>query len=141
MNVLKSSADISIELAPTENEPFEEHKTDTDNPRKVVSFNDIKSLFLCSGILYAFMVLKQLRVNFFGTMSKITGRFANFKVPKVILTPLLKLYSALYGVNLEETEIRRLRDYDSFNSFFTRKLRAGIRQIEDENDPKSICSP
>lgn len=141
MNWLNSPSKINLELASGNEKSFEEHKVNTDSSKLVVSLKTMKSLVLYSGLLYVFMVFKQLKVNFVGSMSRIIGKFSRLKVPKFILTPLLKLYSGLYGVNLEEAEIRRLRDFRSFNEFFTRKLKKGIRVIERKDDVSSVCSP
>lgn len=141
MTLGRKSAGAKIELAPDSSQPFEEFKTNSEERKLIVSLSDMKRLFLFSGLLYAFMVLKQLKVNFMGSMSRVTGKFADMKVPKFILVPVLRIYSAIYGVDLEEPEIRQLRDFSSFNAFFTRKLKKGIRVVESAEDPYSLCSP
>lgn len=141
MNSLKYTAKSSYEFSSTSPQRFEEHKTAEEENRKLMSFQEVKQLFIFSGLFYVFMMMKQFKVNFLGTMSRVTGKFAWLKLPKFILVPLLKIYSALYGVDLDEMELRRLWDFSSFNHFFTRKLKNGIRNIADKEDPWSVCSP
>ena len=107
----------------------------------LLTFQEMKRLFIFSGIFYMFMVLKQLKVNFFGTTSRLFGKFSRLRLPKLALVPLLKVYSAIYGVNVEEMEVRSLWNFSTFSSFFTRRLKSGIRKIADREDPHSICSP
>ncbi|CAI2368915.1 unnamed protein product [Moneuplotes crassus] len=141
MNLAEYTEGATFEVASECSQRFEEHKTNTGEKKFLVSLGDLKRLLLFSGLLYALLVLKQLKINFMGSISRITGKFANLRVPKFILVPLLKIYCAIYGVNLEEPEIHRLRDFSSFNAFFTRKLKKGIRLIENPDDQDSVCSP
>jgi phosphatidylserine decarboxylase precursor len=141
MKSLKHSAKCSLNNWSQVCEPFEEHKTSDEKRRHLITVNEMKRLFIFSGLFYVFMILKQMKVNFFGSLSKISGKFAEVRTPKFMLVPFLKIYSAIYGVNLEEMEVGRLTDFPSFSSFFTRKLKPGIRKIEDENDVYSIWSP
>ena len=141
MKSLKHSAKCSWDNCSQVCEPFEEHKTPDESRRQLITLNEMKRLFIFSGLFYVFMMLKQMKVNFHGSLSKIFGKFAGFRAPKFVLVPFLKIYSALYGVNLEEMEMGRLTDFPSFSSFFTRKLKPGIRTIADQNDPFSISSP
>lgn len=141
MKSLKHSAQCTLNNCSQVCEPFEEHKTSDENRRLLITLDEMKRLFIFSGLFYIFMVLKQMKVNFHGSLSKIFGKFAGFRAPKFILVPFLKIYSALYGVNLEEMEVRRLTDFATFSSFFTRKLKPGIRKIDNEDDEYSISSP
>ena len=52
---------------------------------------------------------------------------------------IIKKISRAYHVNMQEAESSNIDDYKNFNAFFTRKLKAGVRPI-DEN-PQHIISP
>jgi phosphatidylserine decarboxylase len=41
----------------------------------------------------------------------------------------IRLFTAIFRVNMEEAESSRIKDYPSFNTFFTRALRKGVRPI------------
>ena len=47
----------------------------------------------------------------------------------------------MYNINFEEIDMESLTQFKTFNQFFTRKLKQGIRPVKDEQDPKSMCSP
>ncbi len=51
----------------------------------------------------------------------------------------IKLIITLYGVDLSEAKKQNLDDYASFNDFFTRELKAGIRPVALEKD--AVVSP
>ncbi len=51
----------------------------------------------------------------------------------------IKLIVQLYGVNMAEAKSQNLDDYASFNDFFTRELKAGVRPIDSAKN--SIVSP
>ncbi len=51
----------------------------------------------------------------------------------------IKLIVRLYGVNMAEAKSQNLDDYASFNDFFTRELKAGVRPIDSSKN--SIVSP
>lgn len=101
----------------------------------------INPIVLLNCLYVIFIVLKQFKVNFFGTLSRIVGHLASWQAPKFLLVPLLKLYCYGYGVNLEEVQAESIREYQSFNAFFTRKLKKGCREISKKDDLHSICSP
>ncbi len=46
--------------------------------------------------------------------------------------PLIKLFCQLFGVNLDEAERSDPADYDCFNDFFTRALKADARPLADD---------
>ena len=56
------------------------------------------------------------------------GKLANWKAGK-LKTILIKLFIKKYGVNMEEAEHSQPDDYDTFNDFFTRRMRDGTRPI------------
>lgn len=49
-------------------------------------------------------------------------------------------FIATYGVNIEEVE-RPLSDYKTFNDFFARKLKPGVRPLDAPGDNSVLCSP
>ena len=71
-------------------------------------------------------------------VSRALGFLAELPVPRALLVPVLKAYSRGFGVDLSEAA-RPLSAYASFNDFFTRELRAGVRPLDA--DPRAILSP
>lgn len=71
-------------------------------------------------------------------LSRITGALARIPLPVPLNILLVRAYSALYGVDLTEAELRPSQ-YHSLNSFFVRKLKPSARPMDP--DPKSILSP
>lgn len=61
-------------------------------------------------------------------ISYVTGRIARWRWPRAILRPLLWAYCRAYGVCVEECG-RPLSDYESFQEFFTRELKPGLRPV------------
>lgn len=51
----------------------------------------------------------------------------------------IKSIIAMYGVNMDEAKFQNLDHYASFNEFFTRELKAGVRPIVQDHG--SIASP
>ena len=70
--------------------------------------------------------------------SRICGYFAERKLPAFILQPLIRLFCRVYPIDLSEAE-KSLKDFHSFNDFFTRKLKEGSRLLAD--DPKAVICP
>jgi len=62
-------------------------------------------------------------------LTEFAGRFA---ASSGRLTPrLIRWFIARYGVDMSEAENADIRSYASFNDFFTRPLRAGVRPLAD----------
>lgn len=70
--------------------------------------------------------------------SRVTGRLADARVPKVLLGPVMRAYIRAYRVDMAEVEAP-LSSFDTFNAFFTRRLRPGARPIAVE--PDVLVSP
>ena len=70
--------------------------------------------------------------------SRICGWYAELRIPHFILHPLISLFCLIYKVDLSESE-RPLEGFDSFNAFFTRKLKPGLRPLAPEKD--AVLSP
>lgn len=58
---------------------------------------------------------------------------------KMVKNFIIKKISKTYNINMQEAASENLDDYKHFNAFFTRKLKAGVRPIDQ--DKKSIISP
>ena len=71
-------------------------------------------------------------------LSRICGWYAELRIPHFILHPLIRLFCLIYKVDLSESE-RPLEGFDSFNAFFTRKLKPGLRPLVPEKD--AVLSP
>lgn len=71
-------------------------------------------------------------------LSRATGLAAKIPIPPPLRIPLLRAYARRYGANLDEAE-RPLREYRSFDAFFTRRLKSGVRPIDPEKG--SVVSP
>jgi phosphatidylserine decarboxylase len=70
--------------------------------------------------------------------SRIAGIIADVPVPDVLMPAFLKVYCERFGVNLDEAEIPA-SGFDSFNSFFTRRLKPGARPVD--MSPDAVVSP
>jgi len=70
--------------------------------------------------------------------SSLMGRLSDLSVPPPIMTPLLKLYSQVYHVNIEELP-KPLQEFTSFRDFFTRPMKDGSRIVDAR--PETIVSP
>ncbi|KAI5953597.1 PSD1 [Candida jiufengensis] len=71
------------------------------------------------------------------TMSRVWGYVNSINLPVFIRSPSYRLYSAIFGVNLDEMENPDLKSYNNLSEFFYRTLKPGVRPIS-END---IVSP
>ena len=71
-------------------------------------------------------------------VSRALGLLSELPVPSLLLKPVLAAYAKGFGVDLSEAQ-RPLGAYASFNDFFTRELRAGLRPIDA--DPSAVVSP
>jgi len=71
-------------------------------------------------------------------LSRMLGRLARVEAPEPVLNTAMRAYCRAYDVDLSECEIPAA-GFDSFDAFFTRRLRAGARPIDP--DPKVAVSP
>ena len=71
-------------------------------------------------------------------MSRWWGKFNDIELPVWMREPGYKLYSYLFGVNLDEVAEADLRTYSNLGEFFYRELKPGVRPI-DEKSP--LVSP
>lgn len=72
-------------------------------------------------------------------LSRLWGRFNELDLPMPLRIPGFKLYSWIFGVNLDEVNEPDLRTYANLASFFYRELKPGARPIDQ--DPNAIVSP
>lgn len=66
------------------------------------------------------------------TISRIYGALNAYTLPVWFRVPGYKLYSWIFGVNLDECETDDLTVYRSLSEFFMRKLKPGVRPIHDD---------
>ncbi len=70
-------------------------------------------------------------------ISRAVGNLADWSWPAAVGSAVVGLYSRVYDVALDECEAPGA--WSSFDEFFTRRLRAGVRTIEP--DPRTLVSP
>jgi len=71
-------------------------------------------------------------------LSRLTGYLADLRLPPTLLVPAIRAYARAYGVDLSEAA-HPPEGYPSFNAFFTRRLRDGVRPIETASG--AVVSP
>ncbi|KAG0130228.1 phosphatidylserine decarboxylase-domain-containing protein [Tuber indicum] len=59
------------------------------------------------------------------------GRFNEIPLPRWLRVPGFKLYAWIFGVNLTEVEKEDLREYANLAEFFYRRLKSGVRPIDE----------
>ena len=84
----------------------------------------------------AYMTL--MRVLPKAALSKAVGSLTRVPAPARLHQAAMKLFAARYRVNLDETD-GSLTDFKTFGSFFTRKLKPGLRPIDQS--PGVVVSP
>ena len=72
------------------------------------------------------------------TLSELAGFFAKSQNPYV-KKAFVHAFAKVYDIDLSEYERGNLDDYESFNDFFTRELKDGMRPLDDTAD--GIASP
>lgn len=50
-------------------------------------------------------------------------------------------FGKIYNINFSEMKNSDLRDFETFNKFFTRELKDGVRKIQNPKDMNTITSP
>ncbi len=83
-------------------------------------------------------VRDSVRLAPFGLYSGVVGWSARRTVPRPIRKALYGAFSRCVGVDLSEAE-KELVEYPTFDTFFSRRLRAGARELAAE--PGAILSP
>ena len=65
-------------------------------------------------------------------VSRITGFFCSLWLPLPLRYVFYGGFAKFYGINMEEVEESDFGHYTTFTKFFTRKLKKGVRTIEEE---------
>lgn len=71
-------------------------------------------------------------------LSRVVGKLAASENP-IVKNTVIQAFKAQYGIDMSIAEQSNALKYKSFNEFFTRSLKDGVRAID--TDPKSIVSP
>ena len=71
-------------------------------------------------------------------LSRVVGKLAASEHP-IIKNTVIQAFKAQYGIDMSIAEQSNALKFKSFNEFFTRSLKEGVRQID--TDPHSIVSP
>lgn len=88
-----------------------------------MSFLPIAHVFPPLSIQQQYLLPKRL-------LTQLMGRVADLRAGPVTRA-MIRSFIAKYGVNMEEAADPRIESYPSFNEFFTRALRPGVRPIAD----------
>lgn len=71
-------------------------------------------------------------------LSRLVGKVAASEQP-ILKTAVIYAFKQKYGIDLSIAEAEEISKYPSFNAFFTRALKEGVRQVDPE--PTHIVSP
>ncbi|CDW77311.1 phosphatidylserine decarboxylase [Stylonychia lemnae] len=74
-------------------------------------------------------------------MSQFTAYLTNCPLPPYLRMYIYKAFGLIYGVKFDEIKIQDINKFRTFNQFFTRELKDGVRPIENEFNHKTLCSP
>ena len=66
-------------------------------------------------------------------ISRLVGKLAAAQAG-FITTSLIKVFIKAYNINMDEAQHPQAKDYSSFNQFFTRSLKTGIRPIDQTDN-------
>ncbi|RYP56817.1 hypothetical protein DL771_011592 [Monosporascus sp. 5C6A] len=72
-------------------------------------------------------------------MSRLWGKFNEIPIPYYLRVPGFKLYSFIFGVNLDEIEEQDLHVFPNLAAFFYRTLKPGARPLDP--NPNALLSP
>ncbi|KAF3043544.1 phosphatidylserine decarboxylase 1 [Didymella keratinophila] len=72
-------------------------------------------------------------------LSRLWGRFNEIDIPYYFRVPGFKLYSFIFGVNLNEVSEPDLHVYPNLAAFFYRTLKPGVRPLDP--NPNAVLSP
>lgn len=71
-------------------------------------------------------------------LSRVVGKLAASENP-LIKNTVIQAFKAQYGIDMSIAEQTNALKYKSFNEFFTRSLKEGVRDVD--SDPASVVSP
>lgn len=66
-------------------------------------------------------------------VSQAMGHLVRLRAPKPVLRTAIRTFATVYGIDLTEAEAN-LSEFDTFQAFFTRKLKAGLRPVSRAAD-------
>lgn len=66
-------------------------------------------------------------------ISRLWGQVNSINLPVWLRSPSYRIYSAIFGVNLDEMEEPDLTTYNNLSEFFYRNLKPGVRPIDDSD--------
>ncbi|KAH8908811.1 phosphatidylserine decarboxylase [Coniochaeta sp. PMI_546] len=72
-------------------------------------------------------------------LSRLWGKFNELEIPYYLRVPGFKLYSYIFGVNLDEVAEPDLHVYPNLAAFFYRTLKPGVRPLDP--NPNALVSP
>ncbi|MGM0571177.1 archaetidylserine decarboxylase [Marinobacter sp.] len=72
-------------------------------------------------------------------ISRLAGKLADTRPPRSILTAVIRWFIGRYGVNMSEAADENPASYPTFNAFFTRELKPGMRPLAGGNE--TLISP
>ena len=72
-------------------------------------------------------------------VSRLAGRLADSESTPALKNRVIKWFIGRYGVNMSEAAEPDFTAYPTFNAFFTRALKSGVRTIDP--DPSTLVSP
>ncbi|KAK3370128.1 phosphatidylserine decarboxylase proenzyme 1 mitochondrial precursor [Podospora didyma] len=72
-------------------------------------------------------------------ISRIWGKFNELDIPYYLRVPGFRLYSFIFGVNLDEVEEPDLHNFPNLAAFFYRTLKPGVRPLDP--NPNALLSP
>ena len=70
--------------------------------------------------------------------SRLCGFVADIKIPRLLLTPLIRIFASIYSVELKEAT-QDVSEFRTFNEFFTRQLLPNARPLDPNTD--AVLSP
>ena len=73
---------------------------------------------------------KPQKQNFRNLTSRFAGRISNTKRPKWFVRLIIKLYISIFNIKIENYIVPK-KGFKNFNEFFTRKIKNGLRSIQD----------
>lgn len=122
MNAIKNAASKGKNTLYKLRDPLRWNQIRHEAMRNLVSYTLVKRLFILTGFFYMYHLIRNWKINFYGTVSRMTGNFANTNMPKWFISPMLRMYCKFYSVNVDEIHGQTISPFSSFNQFFTRKL-------------------
>lgn len=80
-------------------------------------------------------------MSFSRNISRLTGYMCNSRIPLCLRPIIYGGFGKMYGINFSEMKIQSLYKFETFNKFFTRELKDGVRTISNPEIHNNICSP